>query len=162
VSTNTTTDLKKTRLATAEALRDAGAQLSALTAAAGEYDLDVDMVAIKKMAGYMQLKGAEMLEATQIDLSIGAAQPVVKVDAVRTPVPEQVVGRRAGLPPAADRVDLAEAHFEEVLTLLGAASCRTMQPTLAQDLVLLAHAAALRGLAALSPEKSLSDSDQSR
>lgn len=153
----TTTDLKMTRLATAEALCDAGAHLTALTADAGEYDLDLDMLAVKKLAAYMQIKGAEMAAAVQINVSaLGAA---TKAANTKAPVPDQLVGRRPGRIDTAEgvRVEQAKAHFAQVLTLLGAAACRNLQPSLVQDLVLMAHASAVSGLAELNPSPSESD-----
>jgi hypothetical protein len=157
MTTTTTTDLKMTRLATAAALCDAGAQLTALTADAGEFDLDLDMLAVKKLAAYMQIKGAEMTAAIQIDVSnLGATE---KAANTKAPVPDQLVGRRPGRIDTAEgaRVERAKAHFAQVLPLLGAAACRTLQPSLAQDLVLMAHTAALNGLEELNRIPSESD-----
>lgn len=155
--TTTTTDLKMTRLATAETLSEAGAHLAALTVDAGEYDLDLDMLAVKKLAAYMQIKGAEMTAAVQIDVSVlGAA---TKAANTKAPVPDQLAGRRPGRIDTAEgvRVEQAKAHFAQVLTLLGAAACRNLQPSLVQDLVLMAHASAVNGLAELNPSPSEAD-----
>jgi hypothetical protein len=68
-------------------------------------------------------------------------------------VPDQVAGRRqteAGQrrirTPEGIAIDRAVAHFADVLTLLGAAVCRGVPPSLAQDLVLMAHANTMFGL----------------
>jgi hypothetical protein len=87
-------------------------------------------------------------------------------DTTNRKVPDQVAGRRqteAGQrrirTPEGIAIDRAVAHFADVLTLLGAAVCRGVPPSLAQDLVLMAHANTMFGLDELDAFESKAEND---
>jgi hypothetical protein len=92
---------------------------------------------------------AQRLLATQPTASAENAAP----SKPQATIPDQVAGRRQTevgqrriRTPEGVAIDRAVAHFADVLTLLGAASCRGVPQSLAQELVLMAHANTMFGL----------------
>jgi hypothetical protein len=168
-STNMTTTEQNAaatiRQTIAATLGDTAERLCALLNEEPELELEFDMLAVRTLAAYMQTKGAALLTLPTTDVAPALAVADVAPEP-KAAVPDQVVGRR---PTEAGQrrirtqegaaIDRAVWYFADVLTLLGAASCRGVAPSLAQDLVLMAHATTMFGLDELGPYDSAMQSD---